>query len=63
MIKNGKLACDWCGRTFREDTPRIEFKHSSRHYHVSCFRKVGGRNDMGSTDTIIERTTKNIGGV
>lgn len=46
MMRNGKQTCDWCGRTFRKNTPRVEYTDGGA-YHHSCLKKVGGRTDLG----------------
>ena len=47
MMKNGKEACDWCGKVFQKKTPVVRFHNSKDLYHQSCYTKVGGRTDLG----------------
>lgn len=46
MIKNNKLCCDWCGRTFRKKTHYVYYNDGTA-YHHNCLKSVGGRTDLG----------------
>lgn len=52
MLKKGKKACDWCGKVFRQATPKkaatafVEFSDGTC-YHHKCLKKVGGHLDLG----------------
>lgn len=46
MLKRGKKACDWCGKTFRKKTKYFEYSDGTA-YHMACADKVGGSTDLG----------------
>jgi len=38
MIKKGKKACDWCGKTFQKKTPFVEYEGGAS-YHHKCLQE------------------------
>lgn len=46
MIKNGKTACDYCGKTFKKGTAYVSYADGSS-YHYPCLKKVGSAEDLG----------------
>jgi len=55
MKRNGKDACDWCGRTFRINN-YVKYA-DGRAYHHACLKKVGGPQDLGIHNPKTGKTT------
>jgi len=45
MIKDNKIACDWCGSIFRKSTPYVSYT-DDKCYHHKCLKSVGGNIDL-----------------